>query len=165
MTHNIPLKKNVKTCFDVFTKLISNFKFTAMPTIKSLRTIKFILPLLAIITAISVFAFTPGTSGNVKKVADHYRFTLNNPLMATTSSYVTNVNNWSSDLLPVEADDFQCQSGDYQPCEILTATGDVNSSTHKLKGSITATLGNSAYYIVDQYIPTTGIASVNNRDQ
>jgi hypothetical protein len=151
--------------FRCFYQLISNFKFTAMPTIKSLRTIKFILPLLAVITAISVFAFAPGDVSNAKKVNDHYRFTLNNPLMATTSSYVTNVNNWSSDLVPVQEDDFQCQSGDYQPCEILTAIGDVNTSTHKLKGSISASIGSSSFYVVNGYTPTTGSASFNNRQQ
>lgn len=118
---------------------------------------------MAIITAISIFAFTSGASSNAKKVTDHYRFTLDNPLMATSSGYVTNVNNWSTDLVPVEEDDFQCQPDDNQPCEILTAIGDVNTSTHKLKGSISASIGSSTFYIVDGYTPTTGAASFNNR--
>jgi hypothetical protein len=120
---------------------------------------------MAIITAISVFAFTPGSLDKAKKVNDHYRFTINNPLMATTASYVTNVNNWSSDLVAVAEDDFQCQSGDYQPCEILAPIADVNTTTHKLKGSISASSGSSSFFIVDSYTPTTGTASVNNRQQ
>ena len=136
-----------------------------MPTKKSLRTIKFILPLVAVITAISLVAFTPGTFNNGKKATDHYRFTLDNPLMATTSSYVTNVNNWSSDLVPVEEDDLQCQSGDYQPCEIIAPIADVSTTTHKLKGSISASLGSSSFYVVDDYTPTTGSATFNNRQQ
>jgi hypothetical protein len=136
-----------------------------MPTNKSLRTIKFILPLMAVITAISLVAFTPGTFNNGKMATDHYRFTLDNPLMATTSSYVTNVNNWSSDLVPVEENDLQCQTGDYQPCEIVTPIADVNTTTHKLKGSISATNGSSSFFIVDGYTPTTGSASFNNRQQ
>lgn len=120
---------------------------------------------MAVITAISLVAFTPGTSGNAKKVADHYRFTLNNPLMATTAGYVTNVNNWSSDLVPVEENDLQCQTGDYQPCEIIAPIADVNTTTHKLKGSISASSGSSSFFIVDGYTPTTGSASFNNRQQ
>jgi hypothetical protein len=85
--------------------------------------------------------------------------------MATSSGYVTNVNNWSSDLVPVEEEDFQCQSGDYQPCEIIAPIADVNTSTHKLKGSISATSGSSSFFIVSGYTPTTGTASVNNRQQ
>ena len=136
-----------------------------MPTNKSLRTIKFILPLMAIITAISVFAFTPGNVNHTKKVTDHYRFTLDDPLMATTSGYVTNVNNWSSDLVPVEEDDLQCQTGNYQPCEIIAPIADVSTTTHKLKGSISASLGSSSFYVVDDYTPTTGSATFNNRQQ
>jgi hypothetical protein len=135
-----------------------------MPTKKSLRTIKFILPLMAIITAISVFAFTPGSSGNAKKVADHYRFTLNNPLMATTASYVTNVNNWSTNLQPVEEDDLQCQTGTDEACEIIAPIADVNTS-NKLKGSISATIGSASLYIVSGYTPTTGTARFNNKEQ
>lgn len=120
---------------------------------------------MAIITAISVFAFTPNGVNHTKKVADHYRFTLDNPLMATTSSYVTNVNNWSSDLVPVEEDDLQCQAGDYQPCEIIAPIADVNTTTHKLKGSISASPGSSSFYVVDDYTPTTGSATFNNRQQ
>jgi hypothetical protein len=120
---------------------------------------------MAVITAISLVAFTPGTFNNGKMATDHYRFTLDNPLMATTSSYVTNVNNWSSDLVPVEENDLQCQTGDYQPCEIVTPIADVNTTTHKLKGSISATNGSSSFFIVDGYTPTTGSASFNNRQQ
>lgn len=115
---------------------------------------------MAIITAFSVFAFTPGAS--TKKVADHYRFTLNDPLMATSSTYVTNVNNWSTDLVPVEENDFQCEPDDNQPCEILAPIADV-TTTHKLKGSISASKGSGSFYIVDGYTPTTGSASFNNR--
>lgn len=150
--------------FRCFYQLISNFKFTAMPTIKSLRTIKFILPLLAIITAISVFAFTPGNLNHAKKVTDHYRFTLDNPLMATTAGYVTNVNNWSTDLQPVEEDDLQCQPGTDEACEIIAPIADVNTS-NKLKGSISATIGSASLYIVSGYTPTTGSATFNNRKQ
>lgn len=165
MQHNIPFNEKLIKHLLMFYQTISNFKFTAMPTIKSLRTIKFILPLMAIITAISVFAFTSGNVSHAKKVTDHYRFTLNDPLMATTSGYVTNVNNWSSDLVPVEEDDLQCQSGNYQPCEIIAPIADVNTITHKLKGSISASSGSGSFLIVDGYTPTTGSASFNNRQQ
>lgn len=165
MQHNIPLQKICKNAFDVFTNLFLNYKITAMPTNKSLRTIKFILPLVAIIAAISVFAFSPGHVNITKKANDHYRFTLNNPLMASSSGYVSNVNNWSSDLVPVDEEDFQCQGGTEEACEIITPIGDVNTSTHKLKGSISETSGTASLYIVSGYTPTTGSASFNNRDQ
>jgi hypothetical protein len=119
---------------------------------------------MAVITAFSVFAFTPGASHHPKKATDHYRFTLNNPLMATSSGYVTNVNNWSSDLVPVEEDDFQCQSGSDEACEIIAPIADVNAS-HKLKGSISETIGSASLYIVSGYSPTTGTARFNNREQ
>jgi hypothetical protein len=120
---------------------------------------------MAVITAFSVFAFTSGASHHAKRATDHYRFTLDNPLMASTSSYVTNVNNWSSDLVPVEEDDFQCQTGTDEACEIITPIGDLNTTTHKLKGSISATNGSGSLYIVSGYTPTTGTASFNNRQQ
>jgi len=120
---------------------------------------------MAVITAFSVFAFTSGASHHAKRATDHYRFTLDNPLMATTSGYVTSVSNWSSDLVPVEEDDLQCQTGDYQPCEIIAPIADVNTTTHKLKGSISASLGSSSFYVVDDYTPTTGSATFNNRQQ
>lgn len=119
---------------------------------------------MAVITAISVFAFTPGNMNITKKANDHYRFTLNNPLMATTAGYVTNVNNWSTDLQPVEEDDLQCQTGTDEACEIIAPIADVNTS-HKLKGSISATIGTASLYIVSGYSPTTGTARFNNRDQ
>jgi hypothetical protein len=119
---------------------------------------------MAIITAISIFAFTSGASSNAKKVTDHYRFTLDNPLMATSSGYVTNVNNWSTDLQPVQEDDFQCQTGTDEACEIIAPIADVNTS-HKLKGSISATIGTASLYIVSAYSPTTGTARFNNREQ
>jgi hypothetical protein len=118
---------------------------------------------MAVITAFSVFAFTPGASHHAKRATDHYRFTLDNPLMATSSGYVTNVNNWSTDLVPVEENDFQCTPDDNQPCEILAPINDVTTTTHKLKGSISASKGSSNFYIVDGYTPTTGSASFNNR--
>lgn len=120
---------------------------------------------MAVITAFSLFAFTPGASHDAKRVTDHYRFTLDKPLMATSSTYVSNVNNWSSDLVPVDEQDFQCQGGNYQPCEILAPITDVNTSTHKLKGSISVTSGSSSFFIVSGYTPTTGSASFNNRNQ
>jgi hypothetical protein len=120
---------------------------------------------MAVVTAFSVFAFTPGASHHTKTTTDHYRFTLNDPLMATSSGYVTNVNNWSSDLVPVEEDDLQCQTGDYQPCEIIAPIADVNTSTHKLKGSISASSGSGSFFIVSGYSPTTGTAKFSNRNQ
>jgi hypothetical protein len=118
---------------------------------------------MAVITAISLVAFTQGTFHKGKKVTDHYRFTLDNPLMATSQSYVTDVSHWSTNHVPVEEDDFQCQTGQNQPCEILAPIGDVTTTTHKLKGSISASKGSTSFYIVDGYSPTTGTASFNNR--
>ncbi|MGJ7032309.1 hypothetical protein [Niabella hirudinis] len=82
--------------------------------------------------------------------------------MSNTAGYVSNVNNWSTDLVEVNEDDLQCSSGNYQACEIIAPVADVDAS-HKLKGTITEKAGSSSFRVINSYTPSTGTASYNNR--
>ena len=134
-----------------------------MITKKIMLAVAIIAVAASLVVGASSFNKKPQAEKKTTHVLNYYRFMLDNPASASTPGYVSDVNNWSTNQVPVDLNALSCASGTYQPCEIITAIADVDASTHKMKGTIAETPGSSSYNIVSSYTPSTGSSAFRNR--
>lgn len=110
---------------------------------------KYLFGVFAIALAVGFSAFT-----NTSKVTGFYRASLNNPLQATSASYVQNKSNWTVDKsVEISLTDLSCTSGTVKACEMIVDINDLDVND-KPAGSITAAQGTSTRFIVSQYAPS-----------